>query len=269
MNWWNKKIEEPVTSPRKRTASKRIHKTIQNAETIGSQDEPERYIIYTDKILGQGAFGAVYKGFDTKTKTDVVIKKFKSNSVLGFSSEESYLQEVDCLSYIREDCIKLGLICYIDHFEFETKSDDTPITEYYIVSNLLDGYITLDDLLEEPQYILTKEMADKIKDKIETAVYALHKKGIRHGDLHQGNIMVDPRTLDADVQVRLIDFGLCLLPEKGKGMFSKMKDYLKFFMIIMEKQSLDNLFYVIDNKVNKEQKQSSRSPSRKSRSPSK
>jgi serine/threonine protein kinase len=262
-------------------ASKKTHHAILHAESIGSQDEPERYIIYTDKILGQGAFGAVYKGYDTKTKTDVVIKKFKSNSVLGLSPEESYLQEVSCLSYIRDDCIQLGLICYIDHFEFETRTDENvPMTEYYIVSNLLDGYITLDDLLKEDEYILTKEIADKIKDKIKTSVYALHQKGIRHGDLHQGNIMLDPRTLDQDIQIRLIDFGLCLLPEKGKGLFSKVKDYFKFFMIIMEKQSLDNLFFVIDNKVNKKQDQEEheaeqeqnqekkRSPSRKSKSPS-
>jgi serine/threonine protein kinase len=288
--WWNKKIQEPISSPLKRTASKKVHKTIQNAETIGAQDEPERYVIYTDKILGQGAFGAVFKGYDTKTKTDVVIKKFKSNSVLGFSPEESYMREVGCLSYVREYCIELGLICYIDHFEYETKTDDNlPITEYYIVSNLLDGYITLDDLLEEDEYILTQEMANKIKNKIDTSVNELHKKGIRHGDLHQGNIMVDPRTLDQeDVQIRLIDFGLCFFPEKGTGIFSKIKDYFKFFMIIIEKQSLDNLFFVIDRKVNKKQNlkqeqeeyqeqeqeedqsgsRKSKSPSRRSKSPS-
>ena len=134
----------------------------------------------------------------------------------------------------------------------------------------MDGYITLNDLLEDYQYIISKEIADNIKDKIEKSVNALHKKGIRHGDLHQGNIMIDPKTLDSDnVQIRLIDFGLCLLPEEGKGLFSKAKEYLKFFMIIMEKQSLDNLFYTIDNRINIKPTSVSKKSPNKSRSRSK
>lgn len=263
MDWWTKRSQGVQPSPsRKRLATKKIHTTIPNAEIIGPEDDPERYVIYTDRILGQGAFGAVYRGLDMKTNTDVVIKKFKTNTALGLSPEESYLQEVNCLSYIREDCVRLGLICFIDHFEFHNE----PSTEYYIVTHLLEGYITLDELLED-KYILTKEIADKIKDKIEKAVNALHKKGIRHGDLHQGNIMIDPRTIsgsDGDVEVRLIDFGLCLFPEEGKGLFSKAKEYFKYFMIIMEKQSLDNLFFTIDNKVKNKSPEEKRSPSRKS-----
>ena len=121
MDFWSKKIES-TPSKKKRLASKKPHKNIPNAENIGPENEPDRYVIYKDKILGQGACGAVYRGYDMNTKKDVVIKKFKSNSPLGLSPEESYLQEVGCLRYIKDVCEELGLICFIDHFDHSRSS---------------------------------------------------------------------------------------------------------------------------------------------------
>ena len=217
-------------------------------EYLGPKENRKKYSILLDTKLGEGAFGVVHKGLDNEKNQYVVIKKYKKDNPFSLDPKENYKREVNCLKSLLEECEKLDLICYQDNFKFNN--------EYYIVTPLLEDYITLYDFLVNEKYSLSKERSKKLKDKIEERVDSLHKKGIRHGDLHEGNIMIHPTTDD----IKFIDLGLCGLPhQKEPGWINKFKEYYSYFMIILEKHSIDNLFYHIDQ-ITKAKNQSDKSP---------
>jgi hypothetical protein len=63
----------------------------------------------------------------------------------------------------------------------------------------LEGYSPLEDLGDLPLDELSE-----VQVKLMRIIDNLHENGIRHGDLHEGNVMYNPATGD----VKLIDFGL-------------------------------------------------------------
>lgn len=177
---------------------------------IGPEDNPQKYYIFNNQILGEGVFGAVYKGRENKPDgKNVVIKKLKSER--GIDPEKAFQKEVECLKRIKEYCQTLEVICYEDAFEYKNT--------YYIITPLLEDYITLSDFLLYPEHKITMEMADEILQKLSFSLKHLHDNGIHHNDLHTGNIMIHPKfgiTFEGDIQVKIIDFGLCTQTKPSK-----------------------------------------------------
>jgi len=187
-----------------------------NSELIGPEDNPEKYYIFKNQKLGEGAFGAVYKGGENKENgKQVVVKKLKTNPFFGINPKESYDREVECLKKIKPICEKFDVICFEDAFKFKNF--------YYIVTPLLEGYITLFEFVKNPKYAITPQMADSIKKKLKNSLKELHDNGIRHNDLHLGNIMIDPQSgisFEGDINVKIIDFGLCT-EQKAQNAFDQ------------------------------------------------
>ncbi|KNZ82334.1 hypothetical protein J132_00149 [Termitomyces sp. J132] len=56
-------------------------------------------------------------------------------------------------------------------------------------------------------YPLSKELQEKVKNKVKRIVRTLHQNGFVHGDIRAANLLIDPASLNShDVQVHLIDF---------------------------------------------------------------
>ena len=61
-----------------------------------SKKRVENYIYKLNEVLGQGAFGTVYKGYEQKTKEDVAVK------VLSKKKSKNYVNVVNMDEYMRE-----------------------------------------------------------------------------------------------------------------------------------------------------------------------
>lgn len=199
-----------------------------NSELIGPEDNPQKYYIFKNQKLGEGLFGAVYKGGENKPNgKNVVIKKLKTSYLYGINPEQSFHREVECLKSIRQFCQILDVICFEDAFKYKNS--------YYIITPLLEGYITLYDFIMDPKYKINKTMADNIISKLKFSLKNLHDNGIRHNDLHLGNIMIHPQygiSFEGDIQVKIIDFGLCTETKPTTdifvNMYTKSQNLLEF-----------------------------------------
>ncbi|KAJ6830615.1 putative U-box domain-containing protein 33 isoform X2 [Iris pallida] len=142
--------------------------------------------------IGQGGYGAVYKG--NLHDTEVAIKMLDPNSQQGI---DEFLQEMEVLGRMRHPnlvkligaCFKLRALVY----EF-----------------LPHG--SVEDYLKKNPRLLTWQMRTRIVYEICSALTFLHSikpQPVVHGDLKPANIL-----LDANFISKLADFGLCrFIPE--------------------------------------------------------
>lgn len=209
---------------------------------IGPEDNPQKYYYYNTKnqILGEGLFGTVYKGGENKQDgKNVVIKKLKKSYLYGIYPEQSFKTEVECLKRIKEFCQTLDVICFEDAFKYQN--------EYYIVTPLLEGYITLYDFIVNPIYKINSTMVDTILSKLKSTLEILHDNGIRHNDLHLGNIMIEPRSgisFEGDIKVKIIDFGLCTETKPSSDIFANMYTYSQNILEKVERLGIIKDFLV-------------------------
>jgi tRNA A-37 threonylcarbamoyl transferase component Bud32/tetratricopeptide (TPR) repeat protein len=138
--------------------------------------------------LGFGAFGTVYKAFDSELKRTVALKIPRSGTLVGKDDEDRFYREARNAAQLRHPGI-------VPVFEVG-RSEQFP----YIVSELVEG-ITLADALTGRKFGF-REAAQLVRQLAEALDYS-HKQGVVHRDLKPSNIM-----LAADDTPRIMDFGL-------------------------------------------------------------
>lgn len=136
------------------------------------------------KKLGEGSFGAVYsdKGLAVKVAAGSIFNK------TGYKELE---QEKELLKQVESSGVSPRIIASGKGFVAIEKFDGQPLAFY------------------EDRIKKDKVFAEYIFAKIVEAVGAIHRIGIAHKDLHNGNIFITN-----DYQIRIIDFGLA---KKGFG----------------------------------------------------
>ncbi len=171
----------------------------------------------TDKPLGEGGMGVVFRGWRfeeyTGLQREVAIKVLNPGlpqHVIIRARREASVQ-------IRNE----NLIEMIDFVEVKSKDElGTPITKYYVISEFLHG-VTLDALLNgkvtdyKGEVIpFARELYGKylnnsylfaltIIRSLLSGLMALHDAGYIHRDIDPSNIMIT-----ADGHIKLIDFGI-------------------------------------------------------------
>lgn len=148
--------------------------------------DPDNYI-YED-LLGEGAYGQVFKAWDKRTGQTVAIKivglqNQDDESIEKIVKECQILQNITHPSVIR--CYESGII------------DD----EYYSVLEFLQGR-SLSEAVEDRCLPYTKAL--KIIKEIAEALVYLEKKGVVHRDIKADNVILS----DLDGSVKLLDFGI-------------------------------------------------------------
>lgn len=159
------------------------------------------YKIEKKKILGQGAFGVVYKGYKIGSKKDKVAIKIIDMSKYRTSKRqlpaEEISEEIDILERISKNCD--GLLCLKDSFRIGE--------EYWIVTELLDPKIyqeLFDFMAINPTYrTLTLREKRDILLNMAKSLKELHSFGIAHRDLKLENYMINRN----DYSTKLIDYG--------------------------------------------------------------
>jgi serine/threonine protein kinase len=168
-------------------------------KTILSEDNPHyigRYRI--DGVLGEGAMGIVYKGYDTAIRRHVAIKTIHGALLLKDDGEEF-------LERFRREAQAAGRLVHpnvVTVFEFG-HHDETP----FLVLEYIPGR-ELRDIIDDGHIPL--EITRAIFVQILNGLAVAHAAGIVHRDIKPHNVFVMP-----DGMTKVGDFGIARIDTTG------------------------------------------------------
>ncbi|NBC00388.1 MAG: protein kinase [Bacteroidetes bacterium] len=165
-----------------------------NHPNIGAEVDGYRI----QEVLGQGGMGIVYKAEDVALSRTVALKMIDPGLARDaaflrrFRSEARALARIDSRHIVRVHALR------------ETSAG------LFIVMEYVDGGTVSDLLTEGP---VPWQRALPVIRQTLTALHDAHSVGVWHRDIKPGNILIS-----ATGQVKVTDFGLAKLEQKGDGM---------------------------------------------------
>ena len=149
-------------------------------------------------LLGEGAFGRVYLGFDAELERQVAIKVPKSDGLTA-DLRERFLREARATAKIHHPNV-----CPVH--EVGTEGDVPYIVMYYLAGTTLAAHL-------DKWRVLPPLHAVALAQKLALGMAAAHAQGVTHRDLKPQNVLFDPtRQL-----VLITDFGLARIGNQAQG----------------------------------------------------
>ncbi|XP_022762146.1 putative receptor-like protein kinase At5g39000 [Durio zibethinus] len=149
--------------------------------------------------LGDGGFGAVYKGYLRDLDAEVAVKRISKASKQGI---KEYASEVKIISRLRhKNLVKLIGWCH--------EKGELILVYEFMANGSLDSH------LFKGKSLLTWVVRFKIVQDLSSALFYLHEEGdhcVLHRDIKTSNIL-----LDSSFNAKLGDFGLARLVDHAKG----------------------------------------------------
>jgi len=165
---------------------------------------PERIGKYTiSEVLGQGAMGVVYKGFDPHIQRLVAIKTIHK-SLIG--DPETDAAQDSIAARFRNEAQAVGRIAHpgvVAIYEFGEDEKTAYIAMEFVEGRNLDQVLAGTPLLAEAQLL-------RIMDQLLDALHHAHAQGVWHRDIKPANLL-----LTANGQVKLTDFGIARIANMG------------------------------------------------------
>ena len=164
------------------------------------------------KLLGQGAFGAVYLGHDPHLDRKVAIKVAKTGVLVGKEDVDRFMREARSAAQLRHpNIVPVYEVGQLPHTNF-------------IAYEYVEGR-TLGDLLKERKKLTFEEATTHMR-KIASGLDYAHQHGIVHRDMKPDNVL-----LDVDGEPHIADFGLARRDEGDttrtrEGMFMGTPSYM-------------------------------------------
>lgn len=162
------------------------------SESEYSKDDSSPQVSYTNPYeeynnctaIGSGSHGKAMKC--TKGGSQYAIKE--NDNVEGVLREASILKILEpfCSDYI---------LCVKGVYVFNNKG--------YIVTEFLDGYVTLRDFIKDND--ITHEIIMNTVKKLFAGIELIHNSRVRHRDIKPENVMV--KKSDNNINIKYIDFG--------------------------------------------------------------
>ncbi len=150
--------------------------------------------------IGQGGLGAVYRGYDTRMKREVAIKRISVNN------EDPELQAESTRQLIKE----AGALASLQHPHIVTVYDvGTDEDGPYVVMELIAGK-TLDELIERAP--LTWNDFRELALQTQEALIAAQELDLIHSDIKPSNLMLTWLP-SGKFQLKIVDFGLATLTQ--------------------------------------------------------
>jgi serine/threonine protein kinase len=206
--------------------------SLSRSKYIGPPEDPKRYKIIT-RVGSESVYGQVYKSERVSDGKLFAVKIMIEDE----NAEKYWLNEVNCLIDVMKICKDVDILCFEDAFIYKNKDG----SEYIIITPFLNDYITLNKFLKS-NYSLSLEAGMKIYKSLVDVKNAMTEScGLSHADLHNDNVMIDPKTMD----VKVIDLGLCKTPREEKIYYGFASDVIK----------LSKLLDILIEKVNKKIKE--------------
>jgi eukaryotic-like serine/threonine-protein kinase len=142
-------------------------------------------------VLGEGAFGRVYRGLDRRLGREVAVKVIKPWWAEDGAWVERFQREAQLLARISDP----GVVQIFD----VGHAEEGP----YYVAELVDGESLADRLRDGP---LAAEEARTIAEQLCRALASAHRDGVVHCDIKPANVL-----LGVDGKVKVGDFGVARL----------------------------------------------------------
>ncbi len=142
------------------------------------------------RVLGRGAMGIVYEGFEPALHRTVAVKVLSPELLGDVAAKDRFVREArSAAALTHENVVAIHAI---------GEAEDVP----YLVLQYVDGESLADRLTREKK-LVPDEMA-RIGIQVARALEAAHSVGLIHRDIKPANILVETDT----GRVRLADFGL-------------------------------------------------------------
>ena len=142
------------------------------------------------QVLGQGAFGIVFKAFDEKLHRQVAIKAMSPQLALTSPPRKRFLREARSVAALKHENI-------VQIYSVE----EQPIP--YLAMEFVDGQ-TLAQKLDNSGWLEVPEILH-LGRQMAAGLAAAHDKGLIHRDIKPGNILLEA---GAEQKVKITDFGL-------------------------------------------------------------
>ncbi len=155
-------------------------------DSSGSLGQFGRFVLL--ELVGQGAFGSVYRGNDPALDREVAIKIPRAGNLVQATHRARFEREARSAAQLQHPAI-------VSVYEVG-ELHGTP----YLVSEFVRG-VTLADRLSAGRLSLRE--AAQLLAEIADAIQYAHERGVIHRDLKPSNIM-----LDGQGRPRIMDFGL-------------------------------------------------------------
>ena len=163
-----------------------------------NKDKDNKY--KPEKIIGQGAFGTIYKVVEIKTNKSYALKFITIAKKNKEKIKQEFNKELNVIKIMNKTKIKY-IIELKDNFFDENNNG------YCIVMELCDG--NLNDILNKNKSGLLLNIIKKIFIQLNEVLKTMAKKEIIHRDLKPENILIKyTDTNKNDFDIKLTDFGL-------------------------------------------------------------
>lgn len=163
--------------------------------------QPERIGKYRiSEVLGRGAMGVVYKGFDPHIQRSVAIKTILK-SLLDADQGSS-----QAVARFRNEAQAVGRIAHpgvVAIHEFGEDEDCAYIVMEFVEGSTLQQVLTATPLLSLPELL---QLMDQLLDALDHA----HRQGVWHRDIKPANLL-----LSVHGQLKLTDFGIARIEHMG------------------------------------------------------
>jgi eukaryotic-like serine/threonine-protein kinase len=158
----------------------------------------DRYVV--ERKIGEGGFGAVFRGQQVATGRAVALKILHPHNVSDATVVARFRREAEASS-------KLCHPHTVTIYDFDETEDGT----LYIAMELVRGRSL--QQLQKAEGPLPPERVLRILDQVAQALGEAHEKGVVHRDMKPENVMVDER--DEGDHVKVLDFGIAKIVSDG------------------------------------------------------
>jgi len=175
----------------------------------------DKYAVDWDHALGHGAFGAVYKALNKRTRQAVALKEISK----ALTDNTAFYREMNALMKIREAGGHPNICTLHEHFEEDVSSSPSAKRNgsnsgfYYVVLDLIQGGEMFDHLITNGAF---SEMdAARMFREVASALQFLHGLDVVHGDLKPENLMLSSNH-SSSAAIKVVDFGSSQTAETPK-----------------------------------------------------
>jgi eukaryotic-like serine/threonine-protein kinase len=168
-----------------------VRPPVQSLENLIGRTLNHRYLV-EDKI-GEGGFGAVFRGKQIATGREVALKILHPHNVADQTIVARFRREAEACSRLRDPHT-------VTTYDF----DETPDGILYLAMELLRGQSL--HQVQKAQGPLGVPRVLKILDQVAASLAEAHANGIVHRDMKPENVFIETR--EGDDHVKVLDFGI-------------------------------------------------------------
>ena len=145
------------------------------------------------KLIGKGAMGLVYEGFDPHIERRVAVKTLRRALISSADNKDEYLRRFQREAKAAAKCIHPNIVLVLEYGEY----DDTP----FIVMEFIEGQ-PLSKIISSGEKLPLPHVSFIIS-QILKGLNAAHAQGVIHRDIKPSNVIIMDRG-----KAKLTDFGI-------------------------------------------------------------